>query len=111
MRTSRRGRVYLLAHVLFVADFEERERIARVCCLAWNIGLFPDARDRERHIENTLDLFFDNEEVPPPPGVRQGYGDRAVQRCWIGRVESAPPRLRCEVRRLIARGIPKLANV
>jgi len=32
---------YMLPHVLFVADFEERERIARVCCLAWNIGLFP----------------------------------------------------------------------
>jgi len=66
---------YLLPHVLFVADFEERERIAKVCCLAWNIGLFLDAGDRERHIENTLALFFDGEEAPPPPGVRQGYGD------------------------------------
>ncbi len=66
---------YLLPHVLFVADFEERERIARVCCLAWNIGLFPDAAERARHIENTLALFFDGEEVPPPPGVRQGYGE------------------------------------
>ncbi len=65
----------MLPHVLFVADFEERERIARVCCLAWNIGLFPDARDRERHIENTLALFFDGEEPPAPPGVRQGYGE------------------------------------
>jgi len=66
---------YLLPHVLFVADFEERERIAKVCCLTWNIGLFPDARDRERHIENTLALFFDGEEAPAPPGVRQGYGE------------------------------------
>jgi len=66
---------YLLPHVLFVADFEERERIAKVCCLAWNIGLFSDDRDRERHIENTLALFFDNEEQLPPPGVRQGYGE------------------------------------
>jgi len=66
---------YLLPHVLFVADFEERERIAKVCSLAWNIGLFPDAGDRERHIEQTLTLFFDGEEAPPPPGVRQGYGE------------------------------------
>jgi len=65
---------YLLPHVLFIADFQERERIAKVCCLAWNIGLFPDARDRERHIENTLALFFDGEEAPPSV-VRQGYGD------------------------------------
>jgi hypothetical protein len=65
---------YLLPHVLFVASFEERERIAKVCSLAWNIGLFPDAGDRERRIENMLALFFDGEEAPPP-GVRQGYGE------------------------------------
>lgn len=66
---------YLLPHVLFVADFEERERIAKVCSLAWNIGLFPDADDRERHVEQILALFFNGEAVPPPPGVRQGYGE------------------------------------
>ena len=66
----------MLPHVLFVADFEERERITRVCCLAWNIGLFPDARERARHIESTLALFFDGEETPAPPGVRQGYGEK-----------------------------------
>ncbi len=66
---------YLLPHVLFVAGFEERERIARVCGLAWNIGLFPDAADRAHHVQNTLALFFDREEAPPPPGVRQGYGE------------------------------------
>lgn len=66
---------YMLPHVLFVADFGERERIARVCCLAWNIGLFPDAAERARHVESTLTLFFDGEEAPPPPGVREGYGE------------------------------------
>lgn len=66
---------YLLPHVLFVADHEERGRIAKVCCLAWNIGLFPDACERARHVENTLAMFFDNEEVPPPPGMRDGYGE------------------------------------
>ena len=65
---------YLLPHVLFVADFEERERIAKVCSLAWNIGLFPDADDRERHVEQILALFFDG-EAAPPQGVRQGYGE------------------------------------
>ena len=66
---------YLLPHVLFMTNFEERQRIAKVCCLAWNIGLFPDAAERAHHIENTLALFFDSEEAPPPPGVRQGYGE------------------------------------
>ena len=42
---------YTLPHVLFVDDFEERQRIAMICCLAWNISLFPDARQREEHIE------------------------------------------------------------
>ena len=40
-----------------------------------NIGLFPDAAERAHYIENTLALFFDGEEAPPPPGVRQGYGE------------------------------------
>lgn len=65
---------YLLPHVLFVADPEERGRIAGACCLAWNIALFPDARERERHIERTLDLVLDDGAVPPPPGFRQGFG-------------------------------------
>ena len=67
---------YLLPHVLFVADFEERQRIARVCCLAWNIGLFPDAVDRERHIEQVLDLILaDAADAQAPPGFRQGFKD------------------------------------
>ena len=67
---------YLLPHVLFVADFEERQRIARLCCLAWNIGLFPDAADRERHIEQVLDLILaDAAATMPPPGFRQGFKD------------------------------------
>ena len=36
---------------------------------------------------------------------------RAVQRCWVGRIGSVPPHLRCEVKRLVARGIPDPANV
>lgn len=66
---------YLLPHVLFVADPEERGRIAKVCCLAWNLALFPDAGQREHHLERTLDLLLDGAKATPPPGFRQGYGD------------------------------------
>ena len=69
---------YLLPHVLFVADAEERQRIARVCCLAWNIALFPQARDREHHVEGTVALILRDAEAdpcPPPPGFRHGFAD------------------------------------
>ena len=79
---------YMLPHVLFVTDFEERERIVRVCCLAWNIGLFPDAAERARHVENTLVLFFDGEEAPPPPGVRQGMAKSCT--CWLTSSATCP---------------------
>ncbi len=49
---------YMLPHVLFVADFEERQRIAKVCCLAWNIALFPDAAERERQTKQVLDVIL-----------------------------------------------------
>ena len=69
---------YLLPHVLFVADAEERARIARVCYLAWNIALFPEAREREHHVEGTVALILRDAEAdpcPPPPGFRQGFAD------------------------------------
>jgi len=70
---------YLLPHVLFVADFEERQRIAGVCCLAWNIGLFPNAADRERHVEQVLKLILaDAATAPAPPGFRQGFRDELL---------------------------------
>ena len=59
---------WLLPHILFVGDFEERARVTKVSCLAWNLGLFPDTEDRERHTENTLALLKDDNGVPPPPG-------------------------------------------
>lgn len=69
---------YLLPHVLFVGDVEERRRIARVCCLAWNIALFPNAREREQHVEGTVALILRDamaDPCPPPPGFRQGFAD------------------------------------
>ncbi len=70
---------YLLPHVLFVGDAEERRRIARVCCLAWNIALFRQAREREQHLEGTVELILCDamaDPCPPPPGFRQGLGSR-----------------------------------
>jgi len=66
---------YLLPHVLFVDDFEERERIAKVCCLAWNIALFPDHAERERQTEQVLDVILSDAVDPPPPGFRDGFAD------------------------------------
>ena len=66
---------YLLPHVLFVADFEERQRIAKVCCLAWNIGLFPDAAERERQTERVLDVILSDVTDPAPPGFQEGFAD------------------------------------
>ena len=70
---------YLLPHVLFVADADERGRVAHVCNLAWNIALFPTAAERERHVQATADLVArdaeggDAETGPPPPGLREGF--------------------------------------
>lgn len=66
---------YLLPHVLFVADFEERQRIAKVCCLAWNIGLFPDAAERERQAGQVLDVILADAADTAPPGFRSGFAD------------------------------------
>jgi hypothetical protein len=67
---------FLLPHVLFVADIEERRRIARICCLAWNIALFPDTDDRAIHIEKIIDLIdVDENGAPPPPGYEKGFRD------------------------------------
>ena len=66
---------YLLPHVLFVADFEERQRIAKVCCLAWNIGLFPDAAERERQTGQVLDVILADAADTAPSGFRGGFAD------------------------------------
>ena len=54
---------WLLPHILFVGDFEERQRIVGVCCLAWNLGLFANSEERERHTANTLALLTDDDRV------------------------------------------------
>ena len=66
---------YLLPHVLFVADFEERQRIAKVCCLAWNIGLFPNDAERERQTEQVLGMILADAAETAPPDFRDGFAD------------------------------------
>ena len=64
---------YLLPHMLFAASSEER--LAKVCCLAWNIGLFPDAAERERQTEQVLDLILSDAAETAHPGYRDGFAD------------------------------------
>ena len=64
---------YTLPHVLFVDGFEERRRIAMICCLAWNISLFPDARQREEHIEMVWNMSLNDNPLPPPDGMEHGW--------------------------------------
>ncbi len=64
---------YALPHVLFVVDIEERSRIARACCLAWNIALFPTADERERLIRQIVDRFAADAPGPVPSGFFEGY--------------------------------------
>ena len=61
--------------MLFVADFEERERIAKVCCLAWNIALFPDDAERELQTERVLNVILSDAADTAPPGFRDGFAD------------------------------------
>lgn len=66
---------YLLPHILFMPGFAERQQVVRICCLAWNIALFPDARTRNQHLKATLRLLLDDPKNPAPPHVRKGFGD------------------------------------
>ena len=65
--------------------------------------------------ENSKNVVYLNSppasSVLPAVDYLMGPEGRAVQRCWIGRIESAPPHLRGEVRRLVARGIPEPAPI
>ncbi|MBV8452562.1 MAG: hypothetical protein JOZ29_09855 [Deltaproteobacteria bacterium] len=64
---------YILPHVLFVDDFEERRRIVMICCLAWNISLFPEARQREEHIQMVWNMSLSDNPAPPPDGMEHGW--------------------------------------
>ena len=82
---------YTLPHVLFVDDFEERRRIAMICCLAWNISLFPDARQREKHIEMVWNMSLNDNPLPPPDGMEDGW--KSEMRMLIEKKHDLFPRL------------------
>ncbi len=46
-----------------------------MCCLAWNISLFPDATERERQTKQVLDLILSDAAETAPPGFRDGVAD------------------------------------
>jgi len=88
---------YMLPHVLFVDRFEERRRVAMVCCLAWNISLFPDAREREAHIQKTWNMTLEDNPLPPPDGLEHGWKEDV--RMLIEKKHDLFPRLLCRIPR------------
>jgi len=64
---------FVLPHLLFVPDYGERHKAVLTACLAWNIGLFPDPAERERHIQTVWGMVEADNLEPPPPGLEQGY--------------------------------------
>ena len=46
-----------------------------MCCLAWNIGLFSDAAERERQTGQVLDMILADAADTAPPGFRGGFAD------------------------------------
>ena len=64
---------YLLPHVLFVPDFEERKRVVQACCLAWNISLSDDAGQREQHLDMVWKMVEADNREAPPTGLEEGF--------------------------------------
>jgi hypothetical protein len=82
---------YILPHVLFVDDFEERRRIVMICCLAWNISLFPEARQREEHIQMVWNMSLSDNPAPPPDGMEHGW--KSDMRMLVAKKHDLFPRL------------------
>ena len=64
---------YTLPHVLFVDGFEERRRIAMICCLAWNISLSDDVGQRERQLDMVWKMVEADNRDTPPSGMEEGF--------------------------------------
>ena len=64
---------FVLPHLLFVPEFEERQKTTMTGCLAWNISLFPESSQREHHIHSVWKMIEADNPEPPPPGLEQGY--------------------------------------
>ncbi len=81
----------LLPHVLFVDDFEERRRIVMICCLAWNISFFPQASQREEHIQMVWNLSLSDNPAPPPDGMEHRW--KSEMRMLVAKKHDLFPRL------------------
>jgi hypothetical protein len=77
--------------VLFVDEFEKRQRIAMICCLAWNISLFPNAGQREEHIEMVWNMGLKDNPLPPPEGMEHGW--KSELRMLVAKKHDLFPRL------------------
>ena len=82
---------YMLPHVLYVDGFEERQRIVMICCLAWNISIFPDKQQREQHIDMVWDMGLNDNPNPPPDGMEQGW--KSEMRMLVAQKRDLFPRL------------------
>ena len=65
----------MIPHVLFIREQDVRRKAAMNCCLAWNISLFPDAMEREDHIDRVWEMIEADNPEAPPPGLEQGFKD------------------------------------
>jgi hypothetical protein len=63
---------FVLPYVLFVREFEERQKAVMTGCLAWNISLFPDPAQREQQIHRVWEMV-EADNPAPPPGLEHGY--------------------------------------
>lgn len=64
---------FTLPHILFIQDLEERKKAVMSCCLGWNIGLYPDAGQREQQINMVWTMVEADNRDSPPAGLEQGF--------------------------------------
>ena len=64
---------FMLPYVLFVPDFEMRQKAVRTCCLGWNISLFHGAAEREEHIDRIWRMVAADTKGAHPPGLQNGF--------------------------------------
>ena len=64
---------FMLPHILFVEDFQVRKKSVMICCLAWNISLFPLGEQRLEQINIVWKMVEADNQQPPPPGLEQGF--------------------------------------
>ncbi|MFJ3319036.1 hypothetical protein ACIPLR_27205 [Herbaspirillum huttiense] len=66
---------FVLPHLLFINDLETRNKTAMVCCLAWNISLFPDPEERENHISRVWEIGDADTPEQAFPGLEREFKD------------------------------------